>query len=344
MEVFPLAFSRNDQSRCEVCMQPPRLKCERCQVTFYCSSKCMELDAQAIHDQVCGKLGSLRRSSVHSLGSQTIRERHLQEQTKERTILAEVCMRVGAAHCNRGHFDLAIPAATLALRLGSEVYGSSNVKIAPSIILLGTASIGLGRLAKAEAYLSQANFLITSLAEEDHALKSKVYRALGKLYKAKDMPDVAIKFFADDIYFSSVASGAESIETVGALFLLAEVFLSSSPQDKGKAKGLLTVVERVWRMQFDQLLSQSFATFDEAQASEALSHISSIIYVQEALKDNAKLCRAYLTLAQYYACVEEFGLARETLKTSSEILKSFENKHLELDLKNFEELLSQLER
>lgn len=32
------------------------------------SSKCMELDAQAIHDQVCGKLGSLRRSSVHSLG------------------------------------------------------------------------------------------------------------------------------------------------------------------------------------------------------------------------------------------------------------------------------------
>ena len=63
--------------------------------------------------------------------------------------------------------------------------------------------VGLGRLAQAEKYLSQAKWTVTKTPECKDDIKSKLHRNLGNLYATQENYENALKHLAEDvrIYF-----------------------------------------------------------------------------------------------------------------------------------------------
>ena len=119
-------------------------------------------------------------------------------------------MAVALGHHNRP--QLAVTAAIEALKFGSEVYGPASSDIVPLILMLAAKNVEVGKLNKAETCLTQASYIVGKTPDTPSDIKARLYRVMGQLYTARGNGPLALRFLADDVYFSSLAHGSSSAQ------------------------------------------------------------------------------------------------------------------------------------
>lgn len=184
-------------------------------------------------------------------------------------------------HLVMGQYELAIPGALQSLRFSMEVYGSGRIELVPAYLLLAESNLGLKRYKAAEEFLLYANW---SVLKNDcsNELKSQLYRNFGKIYASQGRFQDALKQLALDVYYSSLESGPEHIDTAGGYFYLADVFLSISASDASRAS---SSIESALAL-YDKVVSiyYSFLVNLRHRPAESISDYLSESHVGEAVE------------------------------------------------------------
>ena len=140
------------------------------------------------------------------------------------THIIELALQEGKRFLHEGEHALAIPAALEALKFLTELHGGTHIQLTPAYLILAEAAIGqcvhtlvslvsvythththththtgLGRLAEADQYLSQAQWSVLKSPDCDPWLRSQLHRNLGQLAAAKNSFTEARKHFAEDV-------------------------------------------------------------------------------------------------------------------------------------------------
>lgn len=226
-------------------------------------------------------------------------------------------MSVALGHAQKP--DLAVTAAIEALKFASEVHGHGHIELVQSILLLAEKNIDLKALNKAETCLTQASYIVGKTPDTSSELKAKLYRVLGRLYTARGNSPLALRFLADDVYFSSMAHGPEDIRTTGGYFLMAGVFLSSGhAHDASKAEVLHDTIERIWRSFIGGILQRQDGTtfLTESEAVEARNHLIQIEAERAKASDTLRLAQARGTLGMLLAACGQLEDALDVLDKS----------------------------
>ena len=249
----PLAFPKGQVLVCELSGKPALVSLVTDYVTLHFSSA--EVAKQAWEGVLCKVAHVLSpiMSPPMLMGSEDERERKLHAAHAAKLALIVRCREEAARHLVKGNFELAVPAASYALRFTTSVYGEGRVELVPSYLLLAEASLGLLHYRQAEEYLTLANWSLLKTPNCSNALRSQLRRNFGRLYASQGKYDEALRQLADDVYYSSLMVGPEHIDTSGGYFQLGNVFYSMN-----KIENALAVYDKVvdiWYKCVTQLLS-----------------------------------------------------------------------------------------
>lgn len=333
MTLNPLANAKGIKLVCELCQKPAFIQCTKCRVTYYCDVEHQKADWMGIHEKICQSLIPLRQAApfLPSEEDRQKREKHLQ--IKKRHMI-DLTRTTGQKLLFEGRHEQAVPAAMQSLRFAIDVHGLASIELVPSYLILGEASIGLGRLSQAEEYLAQAQWTVLKTPECSNAIKSKLYRNLGLLYAAKGEYEDALRQLADDIYHSSEEFGTNDIRTSGGYFHMANVFFRQGRMEI--ADSLYSQVTDIWYNHLLKIVTIRTRTpvastgigplimdtneekedeLDEAQEAEAVQVLNAIYDMREHQQnrkpqDLARICHALSML--YYILLDipkakEFG-------------------------------------
>ena len=182
-------------------------------------------------------------------------------------------------HLVMGQYELAIPGALQSLRFSMEVYGSGRIELVPAYLLLAESNLGLKRYKVAEEFLLYANWSVLKNPDCSNELKSQLYRNFGKLYASQGRFQDALKQLALDVYYSSLESGPEHIDTAGGYFYMADVF-----QTQGIIENSLALYDKVVDIWYKFLINlrhrpdESISDYlSEAHIGEAVEMLRSIL-------------------------------------------------------------------
>eukprot|EP00116_Pleurobrachia_bachei_P005483 sb/3465745/ len=313
MSLNPLANPKGVKLLCELCQKPAYVQCTACRVTYYCSEEHQKVDFIGIHEKICSLLIPLR-TPIPMVSSDEERK-HRQEQLLHRQKqMIDMTRTEGSKFLFEGAHEAAVPAALQALRFSIAVYGLSSVELVPAYLVLGEASIGLGRLTQAEEYLSQARWTVLKTPGCDASIKSKMYRICGLLQAAKGNFPEALKNYSNDhtpsyftstppnytivqIYHAAVDNGPRHVKTSGGYFHMANVFFRKGQTDI--AHNIYTEVVSIWNKLLKEAVKMeepvpesalnSFAekveseteALDEAQEAEAIQMLHAVYDLQQ---------------------------------------------------------------
>lgn len=276
MSINPLSNPKGVKYLCEMCGRTALLKCEKCNVTFYCSKEHKNIDAKGIHDKICMLLGPLRTPPA-VIGSEEERARRRYTLDMSRRALIDLTKNESSKFLVKGNYELAIPGALQALRFSVEVFGEGNIGLVPPYLLLAEAHLGLGKFQQAEEFLSLANWSVLKHPDCSNLIKSQLYRNFGKLYTAQKKYENALTNLAEDIYYASLDMGPEHVLTAGGYYLMANIFLSQNKLEQALA--FLDKVVDVWYKYLAGMRNKSDTaeTLTEAQLAEALEMLKQIL-------------------------------------------------------------------
>ncbi|ESO90434.1 hypothetical protein LOTGIDRAFT_123333 [Lottia gigantea] len=324
MTLNPLSNPKGVKLLCELCQKPAFVQCTICRVTYYCGVEHQKADWLGIHEKICDNLALLRQPApfLPSEGEREKREAVLLDKKRQ---MIDLTRTTGQKLLFEGKHEQAVPAAMQSLRFAIDVYGLSSIELVPSYLILGEASIGLGRLSQAEEYLAQGQWTVLKTPECSNAIKSKLYRNLGLLHAAKGEYDEALRNLADDIYHASVEFGTDDIRTSGGYFHMANVFFRQGKMEI--ADSLYRQVTDIWYNHLDSIVKcrtktpetpkgmfyKMFCFLDEAQEAEAVQVLNSIYDIREhqpnrKAPDLALICHA---LAMLYFIFHQVKKAKE---------------------------------
>lgn len=295
MTLNPLSNPKGLKLLCELCQKPAFIQCTKCRVTYYCGIEHQKADWLGIHEKICQLLIPLR-TPVPFMSSDEERVHRQQQLLQRQMQMIELTRTTGQKLLFEGKHDQAVPAAMQSLRFAIDVYGLASIQLVPSYLILGEASIGLGRLSQAEEYLSQAQWTVLKTPECSNAIKSKLYRNLGLLYAAKGEYEEALRQLADDIYHASEEFGTNDIRTSGGYFHMANVFFRQNRMDI--ADSLYEEVTGIWYEHLTHLVQTRMRSpktprfgplaqiddednLDEAQEAEAVQVLNAIYDMRE---------------------------------------------------------------
>lgn len=346
----PLANPKGVKLLCELCQKPAYLQCTSCRVTYYCSEEHQKIDRIGIHDKICSLLLPLR--TPLPLVSSEEERRHRQEQLLQRQKqMIDLTRTEGSKLLFEGEHESAVPAALQALRFSIAVYGLSSVELVPAYLVLGEASIGLGRLTQAEEYLSQARWTVLKTPDCDASIKSKMYRICGLLQAAKGNFSDALKNYANDIYHAALVSGPRHVKTSGGYFHMANVFFRKGQADI--AHNIYAEVVNIWNTMLEKVVAVTAAVpsavgdkdiaedmLDEAQEAEAIQMLHAIYDLQQSNPSYgpANMMQLLHTLALLHCHMMGFS---KSLEFTEEALKCCEE--LSADTAPLHELQSVLQ-
>lgn len=295
----PLSNPKGVKLLCELCQKPAYLQCTTCRVTYYCSEEHQKVDWVGIHEKICSLLLPLR--TPIPLVSSDEERKHRQEQLLLRQKqMIDLTRTEGSKLLFEGAHESAVPAALQALRFSIAVYGLNSVELVPAYLVLGEASIGLGRLSQAEEYLSQARWTVLKTPDCDANIKSKMYRICGLLQAAKGNFTEALKNYANDIYHAAQISGPRHVKTSGGYFHMANVFFRKGQTDT--AHNIYSEVVNIWNAMlkgvvkteeeipestltsFVEKTTEESEILDEAQEAEAIQMLHAIYDLQHSDK------------------------------------------------------------
>ncbi|KAK7094179.1 zinc finger MYND domain-containing protein 12-like [Littorina saxatilis] len=331
MTLNPLAFPKGVKLTCELCQKPAFLQCILCRVTYYCCVEHQRADWLGIHEKICQTLTILRQP-VPFLPSEEERQNREGEFLKQKSHMIDLTRTTGQKLLFEGKHEQAVPAAMQSLRFAIDVYGIASIELVPSYLILGEASIGMGRLSQAEEYLAQAEWTVLKTPNVSAAIKSRLHRNLGLLHAARsDFPE-ALRQLADDIYHASEEYGPDDIGTSGGYFHMANVFFRQGKRDV--ADSLYRQVTEIWHSHLDRIVRSRTRTpeppkgvgpgaveqeveeeegLDEAQEAEAIQVLNSICDMREQQpskrsQDLVSVCHA---LAMLYFVLHDIKMAKE---------------------------------
>ncbi|EDV24165.1 Zinc finger MYND domain-containing protein 12 [Trichoplax sp. H2] len=300
--INPLANPKGTKKLCELCQKPAYIQCPNCRVTYYCDREHQKLDWDGIHAETCQLLIPLRTPLPFSSSADERAHRERQQLNRQRQII-ELARTHGQKLLFESKYDLVVPAAMLCLKFSIGLYGLNSIELVPSYLLLGEASIGLGRLKQGEDYLSQAQWTVLKTPECPNQIKSKLYRNLGLLHAAKKNHSEALLQLADDIYHSSLVYGTDHIHTSGGYFHMANIFLKEGSPEK-----TLTLYDRVVTVWFAHLS----LLIKEHEKTANLEDPAAIVAGQDELSlDVAQEAEAKLVLNTIQTVVQEKILHKE---------------------------------
>jgi len=347
MDINPLANPKGVKRLCELTGKPAFICCKFCKVTYYSSLECQKADWVGIHSVICDRLAFIRQP-VPFLPSREEREKRAKEVQLKKIELIELTRTIAQKLLFEGKHEQAIPAAMQSLRHSIDVYGVSTIELVPSYLILGEASVGLGKLSEAEEYLAKADWTVLKTPDCTNAIKSKLNRNLGLLNAAKGDFAEALENFADDIYHASEEFGTDDIHTAGGYFHMGNVFFRQGKMDV--ADSLYRQVIAIWHGHLWGTLSGRVPTaeqqaaararilgpakggqqetgsgLDEAQEAEAVQVLSSIHDIREhgaggRPKDLALACHALAMLHYVLGNIskaKEFG--RKSIVASDQV-------------------------
>lgn len=331
MTLNPLSNPKGTNLTCELCQKPAFIQCTKCRVTYYCGVEHQKADWVGIHDKICQSLIALRQGAPF-LPSEEERQKREKHILMKRRHMIDLTRTTGQKLLFEGRHEQAVPAAMQSLRFAIDVHGLDSIELVPSYLILGEASIGLGRLSQAEEYLAQAQWTVLKTPSCSNAIKSKLYRNLGLLYAAKGEYEDSLRQLADDIYHASEEFGTDDIRTSGGYFHMANVFFRQGRMEI--ADSLYRQVSNIWYNNLQKIVKIRTKTpdtpqgigplitessdekediLDEAQEAEAIQVLNSIYDMQEHQQnrqpqDLATICHA---LAMLYFILMDIPKAKE---------------------------------
>ncbi|XP_013404320.1 zinc finger MYND domain-containing protein 12 [Lingula anatina] len=331
MTLNPLANPKGVKLVCELCQKPAFIQCTKCRVTYYCGVEHQKADWLGIHEKICQLLIPLR-TPIPFLASDEERQHRKDQLLQRQRHMIDLTRTTGQKLLFEGRHEQAVPAAMQSLRFAIEVHGLASIELVPSYLILGEASIGLGRLSQAEEYLMQAQWTVVKTPECSDAIKSKLYRNLGLLYAAKGEYEESLRQLADDIFHASMEFSPDDIRTSGGYFHMANVFFRQNRMEV--ADSLYARVTDSWYDYLQKIVSVRTATpidttgigaiameinqeeeegLDEAQEAEAKQVLNAIYDIRDQQSNKkpeivAKICHA---LAMLYFILHEVEKAKE---------------------------------
>jgi len=251
--VYPLAFPKGLKYLCELCQKPAHKVCEKCRVTYYCDVEHQHSDWYGIHEKICQSLIPLRTQLPFLPSEEERRKRDLDFKTKKMQLI-DFTRSISQRYLFEGLFERAIPGATTSLRLVIELFGLKSVDLVPSYLILGEASQGLGSLAQAQEYLSQAEWTVAKNPDCPNHILSKLYRNMAMLQMSQGHLEQALRNLANDIYCSSEEFGTESIKVSGGYFLMGNIYFKLEKMQI--ADSLYRQVTCMWHEQLKQMVQK----------------------------------------------------------------------------------------
>ncbi|XP_066493261.1 zinc finger MYND domain-containing protein 12 isoform X2 [Tiliqua scincoides] len=297
-------------------------------------------DWVSVHEKICQLLIPLRTALPFYTSEEE--RRHGQEQTISREkFLAGLTQSIAQKFLSEGKHEDAIPSALHSLKFNISVYGSCSVELVPAFIILAEASLGLGHLAQAEEYLSQAQWIVLKKSHGNNAIQSKLHRNLGLLYAAKGNYEDSLYHLANDIFFACSAFGTNHIAASGGYFHMANVFFRQNRMDI--ADSLYAEVANIWYTHFSHMIDIQFQALmapaeidmlaeemepteevlDEGQRAEASQMLNAILEMREQgpRPQPAKVVKVLHTLALLHYLSQNVSKAHELTQTILEMNK-----------------------
>jgi tetratricopeptide (TPR) repeat protein len=220
----PLAVPKGQSLTCELTGKPALYSCVTPHITLHFASReSAKQTWEGILHKVSAMLAELQ-APQSLVGSEEERARRLEAIQASKLDLIDICIEEAARHVVQGRCELAIPAATYALRFGTSMYGEGKLELVPAYLQLAEANLGLLQYRQAEEYLTLANWALLKAGGASNALRSQLRRNFGKLYASQGRHEEALRQLADDVYYSSLMVGPEHIDTSGGYFQLGNVF------------------------------------------------------------------------------------------------------------------------
>ncbi|MEE6483469.1 hypothetical protein FKM82_013561 [Ascaphus truei] len=157
-----------------------------------------QADWSSIHEKICQLLIPLR-TSLPFLNSAEERCHCMEQQIQRKKHLIDVTMKEAQKLLFNGKHQDAIPAATHSLSFSIDVFGLTSVELVPVYLILAEANIGLGQLAQAEHYLSEAYWTVLKTSDCSNTIRSKLHRNLGLLFSAKGDFEESLRHLSNDV-------------------------------------------------------------------------------------------------------------------------------------------------
>lgn len=362
MTLNPLANPKGVKLVCELCQKPAFNQCTSCKVTYYCGVEHQKSDWLGIHEKICQLLIPLRAPSQF-INSEEERVKRNKEILQKQVDIIDLTLATGQRLSFEREYDRAIPAAMQSLRFSIDVHGLSGIELVPSYLILGEASIGLGRLPQAEEYLSQAQWTVLKTPECSNAIKSKLFRNLGLLYAAKGEDEEALRALADDIYHSSLDAGTDDIRTSGGYFHMANIFYQAGKTDV--ADSLFKRVTDIWYNYLEKIVKSRIKApivpkgvgvvvteinqkpqvgLDEAQEAEAKQVINSVynVRVNQDSVNATTMAKATHALTMLHFVLKETNKAKESSQRIQEhgLLNSCQDNNVAESIKELDNFLN----
>ena len=239
-----LAFPRSFTPICELTGEHATIELVTPHITLYYVSEAAARQAwEGIIKKIAHLLTPLR-SDPPIVGTADERENRARHILSSKKSLINFCLSESTAWISKQRYDLAVPAATQALKLSKEVDGELSIEVVEPMLQLSQAYLGLSQLRQAEEYLALARWNIINadgcsdkVLSRMHLLMGRVLTAQGNFTNAKDE-------LAQGVYFSSRTYGAESVPTAAGYYLLGDIFLAQG--NKESALAFFDKVVDIW--------------------------------------------------------------------------------------------------
>lgn len=235
-----LAFPRNENPKCELTGAPAtvQLVTPYCSL-FYANETVAEQSWYGILQKIAHLLAPLL-APAPMIGTHDERAMRNKNVNMSKRSLIEFCLAESSNHLSAEKFQLAIPAATQALKFSKELEGDMSILVVEPYLQLGQASLGLKRYSQTQEYLSLAKWIVMNSDECNDLTRSRLHQLLGQLQSAQGQFDLAKVDFSKCIYFSSRFYGAESTQTSSGYFRLGDCFLA-----QGNVENALALFDKV---------------------------------------------------------------------------------------------------
>ncbi|XP_014774051.1 zinc finger MYND domain-containing protein 12 isoform X1 [Octopus bimaculoides] len=358
MSVYPFAVPKGIKLLCELCQKSANLVCTNCKVTYYCCSGHQTSDKESVHSCICDNLAKVRQPEKYGISEEQRQKR--KEEIRQLNIEIIQTATTRAHHLLfQGLHEQALPAALHSVKFCMEIYGPQSIELIPSYLCLGEACIGLGRLADAEQYLSQANWIALTNPKCPSSILYNLHRNLGLLYAAKGDYAEAARHFADDIYHASEEYGTDSLKTSGGYYHMANVFFRQSKMDI--AMSLYRQVTKIWHnylleiasdkikklsspktLAAVNLTSEHRTGLDETDEAEGIQVLSTIFDIWESShkKHSKDLAESSLALAMLFYCLEQYDKAKKFCNKAYQVCEDKEYTEIILKFLNSSKELS----
>jgi len=212
-----------------------------------------------------------------------------------------------------GRHSQALLAAQQSLVLAADIYHVNDLNLIPSYCLLAEVCIGLNKLREGEQYLQRANWVVQRNQDDANinAVKSTLYRALGLVEAAKGDNKEALRLFAEQVYYSSLVSGTESIQAANGYFNLANV-LARQRANAQQTTSLYVKALECWY----QIVRQESLQLNELQVGQTMNMLVTLLEELSSLvPDSADVIRARALLTAFLSRMNNPNATSERQKT-----------------------------